>query len=88
MVLFFLPGIRSQPHWQWLGAILVLTGVLLNRFSATLFVQQGPNWTNYIPHWAEWLSTVGILSAGALVWYLGIRYLSVFDSDSHQRFHH
>ena len=39
MILFFMPRLRAQRRWQVSGALLILFGVLLNRFNATLFAQ-------------------------------------------------
>ncbi|MCB0085538.1 MAG: hypothetical protein KDE47_31570, partial [Caldilineaceae bacterium] len=60
---------------QWLAPLLVVAGVCLNRFDATLFAQHLATNAVYAPHILEWLSTLGILSAAALGWYVGVRYL-------------
>ncbi len=88
MILFFTPSLRSQRRWQVLGALLLLFGVLLNRFNATLFAQIAPPSDGYFPHLLEWLSTAGVLAAAALVWYLGVRFLKLFDSQAHAKYHH
>lgn len=79
---------RERRGWQRVGALLALAHVLLNRFSATLFAQVAPEGASYFPHALEWLSTLGVLAAVALAWYLGVRMLSIFDSHSHAKFHH
>ena len=58
---------------------MVLSGVLMIRFNATMFAQLLPEGTTYVPHVLEWLSTIGILAAAAIAWYLGIRFLAIFD---------
>ena len=87
MVIFFLPSLRTQGGWQVAGALLILFGVLMNRFNATLFAQLAREGATYTPHILEWLSTLGVLSAAALAWYFGIRYLRIFDSQAHARYH-
>lgn len=87
MILFFVPSLVSQRRWQTVGALLILFGVLLNRFNATLFAQQARPGASYLPNLVEWLSTLGVLAAAALAWYVGVRYLSLFDSKSHDKFH-
>jgi Ni/Fe-hydrogenase subunit HybB-like protein len=87
MILFFVPSLAAQRRWQISGALLILFGVLLNRFNATLFAQVSRPNASYIPNILEWLSTLGVLSAAALAWYFGIRFLSIFDSTSHERHH-
>ena len=88
MILLLIPSLRAQPRWQVVGALLILFGVLMNRFNATLFAQIAREGASYTPHILEWLSTLGVLSAAALAWYFGIRFLSIFDSDAHAKFHH
>lgn len=88
MIILLAPKLRAQRRWQVIGALLILFGVLMNRFNATLFAQFAREGASYTPHILEWLSTLGVLSAAALAWYFGIRFLSIFDSDAHAKFHH
>lgn len=88
MVLLLVPRLRAQRRWQVTGALLILFGVLMNRFNATLFAQFAREGASYTPNIVEWLSTIGVLSAAALAWYVGIRTLSIFDSDAHAKYHH
>jgi Ni/Fe-hydrogenase subunit HybB-like protein len=88
MILLLIPSLRVQRRWQVIGALLILFGVLMNRFNATLFAQFAREGASYTPHILEWLSTLGVLSAAALAWYFGVRFLSIFDSDTHTKFNH
>jgi Ni/Fe-hydrogenase subunit HybB-like protein len=88
MIILLAPKLRVQRRWQVICALLILFGVTMNRFNATLFAQFTREGASYTPHILEWLSTLGVLSAAALAWYFGIRFLSIFDSDAHARFHH
>lgn len=65
------------------GLALILCGVLLNRFDATMFAQLLPEGASYSPHLVEWLTTAGVLAAAALAWMLGVRLLNIFDASSH-----
>ncbi len=87
IVLFLIPKLRAQRRWQVTGALLLLFGVLMNRFNATLFAQLSRPNASYVPNVVEWLSTLGVLSAAALAWYFGIRFLSIFDSAAHEKYH-
>lgn len=82
MVLFFLPSMRHKQNVIWTGTLLILLGVLANRFSATLFAQSTAEWATYSPHLMEWLSTIGVLAGAALAWYLGVRYL-IYNEEKH-----
>jgi Ni/Fe-hydrogenase subunit HybB-like protein len=85
MVLFFTPSLRNRRSVQWVGASLILAGVLLNRFNTTLFAQTPPAGSVYTPHPLEWLSTIGVLAAAVLVWYLGVRYLAIWREAHSER---
>jgi Ni/Fe-hydrogenase subunit HybB-like protein len=79
MVMLGVPSLRHK-RWAQVGApLLVLFGVLLNRFNATMFAQILPEGVTYEPHLLEWLSTIGVLAAAALAWYIGVRMLAFFE---------
>jgi Ni/Fe-hydrogenase subunit HybB-like protein len=80
MLLFFTPSLRRRSAVQWAGAAMILGGVLLNRFNATLFAQVTPAGATYSPHPVEWVSTLGVVAAAVLGWYLGVRALAVFEN--------
>lgn len=75
LLLWWLPGWRLHTAVQWVAPLLVLLGVSLNRFNATMFAQSMPTTVVYSPHILEWLSTIGILAGAGLGWYIGVRYL-------------
>ncbi|MCE7979904.1 MAG: hypothetical protein DYG89_01820 [Caldilinea sp. CFX5] len=75
LLLWWLPGWRQHTAVQWVAPLLVLLGVSLNRFNATMFAQSMPTTVVYSPHILEWLSTIGILAGAGLGWYVGVRYL-------------
>jgi len=75
---------REQPLVQWVAPLLMLGGVLLNRFSATLFAQLFPaDMEPYTPHLLEWLSTIGVLAGVALAWLLAVRFLINREPNTH-----
>ncbi|MBK8048487.1 MAG: polysulfide reductase NrfD [Anaerolineales bacterium] len=83
--LWFWPGLRQRSSVQWLVPLLVLSGVLMNRFDATIFAQLfQPGATPYSPHILEWISTAGILAGVALVWMLAVK---LFAGSSKEAFH-
>ena len=80
------PAWRRRSSLQWVAPLLILAGVLMNRFSATLFAQTAPIGRGvYIPSAMEWMTTVGVLSAAALAWYICVRWLVRFDE--HEQAH-
>lgn len=79
--LWFLPGWRYYQPVQWSIPLLILFGVLMNRFNATMFAQILPPGVTYSPHILEWISTIGIIAGAMLVWYLGARFLAMREAD-------
>jgi Ni/Fe-hydrogenase subunit HybB-like protein len=74
------PTLRRSSAMQWVAPLLVLAGVLMNRFNATLASQTAPvAGAAYVPSMMEWMSTIGILSMAALAWYVCVRWLVRFD---------
>lgn len=80
-VLLFVAGQMRYRSWiYWVAPLLTLGGVLMNRFSATLFGQTAPvPGAAYVPSLMEWLTTLGILAGAALVWMVAVRWLVRFD---------
>jgi Ni/Fe-hydrogenase subunit HybB-like protein len=82
LAIFLAPSVRRTEKGQWAGAILVIVGTLISRFDATLFAQTAPPGATYVPHVVEWMTTIGVVAAAALAWYLGARLLAVFEKPS------
>ena len=79
-LLWAVPHTRRASLVQWLVPMLLLAGVLMNRFDATLYGQVVPvSAAPYSPHLLEWISTIGILAAALLAWLVGIRFFSGSD---------
>lgn len=80
-LLWSIPRLRSRAWVQWAVPLLVLAGVLMNRFDATLYAQLLPAGAQvYVPSLLEWLSTIGILAGAALAWLLSVRFLMRRDA--------
>jgi Ni/Fe-hydrogenase subunit HybB-like protein len=75
IILWTVPSLRCQSWAQWSAPLLVALGVGMNRFDATLAAQLVPGGVSYSASLMEWLSTIGILSGVALVWYLAVRFV-------------
>lgn len=74
--LWLIPALRRTSAIQWIVPILVLAGVLMNRFDATLAAQVVSAQARYTPHLLEWISTIGILAAALMAWIIGVRFFS------------
>jgi Ni/Fe-hydrogenase subunit HybB-like protein len=75
---------RQDARVQIAAPLLVLAGVLLNRFNATLFGQVLPPGSSaYTPHILEWMSTIGILAIAALGWIISVRWIVRDEEHDH-----
>ena len=92
MVLFSIKRIRQSDSGLLAGAIILLLGMILNRFDVSWFAVTHPdpisyiptfmaNNVHYIPSLPEVLVSVGIFSAGILAFGLAVKYLPVFEEE-------
>ncbi len=89
LVMFSFKRIRQNPKGLLSGAILLLLGMILNRFDVSWFAVRHPDPLTYIPafmssvHYIPSLPEVavslGIFSGGILAFGLAVKYLPVFD---------
>jgi Ni/Fe-hydrogenase subunit HybB-like protein len=77
MVLFLLPAVRRSANGLFAGAVLVIGGLVLNRFDTSLV---GVNHAGaaYVPHILEFAITLSIIAAGVLAYSLVARFLPLF----------
>jgi Ni/Fe-hydrogenase subunit HybB-like protein len=75
LVLWATPSLRRWPWVHWIAPLSALLGVGMNRFNATLAAQSAPTGAFYSPSLLEWFSTLGIIAAGMLLWYLAVRFV-------------
>jgi Ni/Fe-hydrogenase subunit HybB-like protein len=94
MVLFSIKWIRSNANGILISAIVLLVGMILNRFNVSWFAVRHPDPLTYLPsfmanHVHYWPSlpevsvSIGIFSAGILTFGLIAKYFPLFD-DRHQ----
>lgn len=75
IVLWATPSLARRPWVHWIAPLSALLGVGMNRFNATLAAQSAPAGAFYSPSLLEWFSTLGIIAAGMLLWYLTVRFV-------------
>jgi Ni/Fe-hydrogenase subunit HybB-like protein len=75
MVLFALPSVRGNQYRLFWTAVLVILGLVLNRFNVSLIGFDG---TTYLPSFAELTITIGLVSMGLIAFGLAVKYLKVF----------
>ena len=95
LILFSIKKIRSNANSILVSAIILLVGMILNRFNVSWFAVRHPDPITYLPtfmanHVHYWPSlpevsiSIGIFSAGILTFGLIARYFPLFD-DGHQQ---
>jgi Ni/Fe-hydrogenase subunit HybB-like protein len=95
LVLFSIKRIRSNADSILVSAIILLVGMILNRFNVSWFAVKHPDPITYLPtfmanHVHYWPSlpevsvSIGIFSAGILAFGLIAKYFPLFD-DGHQQ---
>ncbi len=92
LILFSFKKIRQSPRGLLTGAIILLLGMILNRFDVSWLAVKHPDPVSYIPtfmannvHYFPSLPeisiSVGIFSAGILAFGLAIKYLPIFEDE-------
>jgi Ni/Fe-hydrogenase subunit HybB-like protein len=94
IILFSLKRIRQSPNGLLTGAIILLLGMILNRFNVSWFAVQHPDPMFYLPtfmsnvHYMPTLPEIsvslGIFAAGILAFGLAAKYLPVFEDEHHE----
>lgn len=82
VVLFSLPSVRRKPIQMFATALLVVFGLILNRFNVSLIAFAAGA---YAPTWIEIFVTIGMVSIGAFVFAIASRYLAVFPHVSEEK---
>ncbi len=91
ILLFSRQSIRTSPNGLLYSAIVLLAGMILDRFNVSWLAVRHPDPLSYVPtfmsnvHYIPSLPeisiSVGILSAGILAFGLAVTYLPVFEED-------
>jgi Ni/Fe-hydrogenase subunit HybB-like protein len=93
LILFSLKMVRQSAKGLLIGAIVLLVGMVLNRFDVSWFAVRHldpltylPTFMSnihYIPSLPEFFISLGIFSAGILAFGLAVKYLPVFEEEHH-----
>ena len=78
--------VRESPRGLFAGAVLVITGFVLNRLNVSLTAFEGYAGTPYFPHWAEIAVTMSIVVVGFIAFAVIARWFPVFEIEgAHDR---
>jgi hypothetical protein len=74
-------AVRTHPLGLGTGAVLTVSGMVLNRLSVGVIAMQRPPGTSYFPTWTELAISLGIVAAAGLVFLFFAERLSVFAEE-------
>jgi Ni/Fe-hydrogenase subunit HybB-like protein len=74
---------RQMPGRLLLGSLLVIAGLVLNRFNVSLLAVDHLGGEPYLPSLGELAISLGIISAGVLAFALVARFFPVFEAEGH-----
>jgi Ni/Fe-hydrogenase subunit HybB-like protein len=77
LVLFALPTVRGSRTALFWSALLVILGLVLNRFNASLVALAPRAGTVYFPHPMEFAISIAVVAAGILAYIIANRYLPI-----------
>jgi Ni/Fe-hydrogenase subunit HybB-like protein len=77
MILFSIPDIRQNRRAIFWTAVIVIAGLMLNRFNVTLLALDLRSGYSYFPHWMEIAVSVGLVTDALLVIWLAHRFLPI-----------
>lgn len=82
LILLALPAVRRSRTALFWSALLVVLGLVLNRFNASLIALAPRPGTVYFPHPLEFSISIAVVSAGVLAYILANRYLPITQPEA------
>ena len=81
IILFSMPSVRQNRNAMFWTSVLVIIGLVLNRFNVSMLALSAPAGTVYFPHWMEFAISIGLIADALLIIWLAHRFLPI---DSHE----
>jgi Ni/Fe-hydrogenase subunit HybB-like protein len=81
--MFSVRAVRENPKGLLIGALLVIGGLMLNRFDISLFALNHLGGQSYIPNLLELAVSFGIISGGVLAFGVVAKFFPLFESGEH-----
>jgi Ni/Fe-hydrogenase subunit HybB-like protein len=79
MLLLALPAVRSSTGAIFFAQLLVIGGVILNRFNVTFLAQGGSAGGGYFPSWMEFAITIGLIALLLFLYRAAVLRLPIFS---------
>jgi Ni/Fe-hydrogenase subunit HybB-like protein len=79
MILFGIPKTRRSPTGQWIGASLVVVGMVFNRINVGGLTMLRATGDIYLPSWMEITVSAGVVSMAVLVFLFSIEKFKVWE---------
>ena len=79
IILFALPDIRQNRSGVFGTSVLVILGLMFNRFNVSMLALGIRPGFSYFPHWMEFAISIGLVADALLVVWLAYRFLPIVD---------
>ncbi len=81
-ILLSIAATRNSRHGLGTASLLTVSGMILNRLSASVIAVERPAGTTYFPSWVEFAVSIGIVSGAVLVFLFCTENLKIFGPRS------
>nr|MBN2277379.1 Ni/Fe-hydrogenase cytochrome b subunit [candidate division Zixibacteria bacterium] len=79
MVIFSVRRLQYNRNWQWIGATMVVFGMIFNRINIGGLTMIRATGDTYFPSWMEFAISFGVVSAAALAFMFAIEKFHVWE---------
>ena len=79
IILFSMHGVRQNRNAVFWSSVLVISGLVLNRFNVSMLALGMRPGFIYYPHWMEFAISVGLVADALLVIWLAHRFLPIVE---------
>ncbi|HWI54001.1 MAG TPA: Ni/Fe-hydrogenase cytochrome b subunit [Symbiobacteriaceae bacterium] len=84
IILLSFRAVRNNQRTLFFSALLVILGLMFNRFNIGLLAWNRPAWDpGYTPNWMEFALSIGVISGVILVYDFVARHMNLFSSEHH-----
>ncbi|HUW82407.1 MAG TPA: Ni/Fe-hydrogenase cytochrome b subunit [Phycisphaerae bacterium] len=81
LAILLTPELAKSTTWLFSASLMVIVGLIVNRVNVAVIGITSKYSVTYYPHWMEIAITVGIVSAGVLVFVFVCRHFPIFSDE-------